>query len=208
MLQRIRQRLQDMRTLRQLFTRAEHHARAQGQPRPGAEHFLLAAIELPDGTARRAFEHIGANPDAIPAAIEQQYRDALAQVGIQADMPPASPLTAPSLGPSTPCPLARAWCKRWPTRARASRAPCWARMWWRWSQPHHRAWPHAHCRRCAWTWQHWYRPRSAKAPTPPHRPPAQWPPRWPRHGPLRPGTRLRPVPPHPGTPAATPALWA
>ena len=48
MLQRIRQRLQDMRTLRQLFTRAEHHARAQGQPRPGAEHFLLAAIELPD----------------------------------------------------------------------------------------------------------------------------------------------------------------
>ena len=95
MLQRIRQRLQDMRTLRQLFTRAEHHARAQGQSRPGAEHFLLAAIELPDGTARRAFERIGANPDAIPAAIEQQYRDALAQAGIQADMPPASPLTAP-----------------------------------------------------------------------------------------------------------------
>lgn len=94
MFQRIRQRLKDMRTLHLLFTRAEHHARAQGQPQPGAEHFLLAAIDLPEGSARRAFERVGVDPSALPAAIEQQYRDALAQVGIQAAMPPARPLTA------------------------------------------------------------------------------------------------------------------
>lgn len=92
MLQRIRQRLQDMRTLHRLFTRAEHLARAQGQPQPGSEHFLLAALELPDGSARRAFKRVGANPDALPAAIEQQYSDALARIGIQAPLPPATPL--------------------------------------------------------------------------------------------------------------------
>ena len=94
MFQRIRQRLKDMRTLHLLFTRAEHHARTQGQPQPGAEHFLLAAIDLPDGSARRAFARIGADPDALPAAIEQQYRDALAQIGIHTDLPPARPVTS------------------------------------------------------------------------------------------------------------------
>lgn len=97
MLQHIRQRLNDMRTLHRLCTRAEHHARARGQPQPGAEHFLLAAIELPDGSARRAFARVGANPDVLPAAIEQQYRDALAQIGIDAEMPPAAPC-APQAG--------------------------------------------------------------------------------------------------------------
>lgn len=95
MLQRLRQRLKDMRTLHRLFIRAELIARAQGQPRPGSEHFLLAALELPDGSARRAFERVGADPDALPAAIEQQYRDALAHVGIHAPLPAATPLAPP-----------------------------------------------------------------------------------------------------------------
>lgn len=92
MLHRIRQRLRDMRTLRLLFMRAEQHALAQGQRQPGAEHFLLAAFDLPDGSARRALARVGANPDAVAAAIEQQYRDALAAVGIHADMPPPTAL--------------------------------------------------------------------------------------------------------------------
>lgn len=98
MLQRIRQRLEDMRTLHRLLTRAEHIARAQGQPQPGAEHFLLAALELPDGSARRAFQRIGADPDVLPAAIEQQYRDALAHIGVQAPLPPPTPLAPPQGG--------------------------------------------------------------------------------------------------------------
>jgi len=150
MLQRIRQRLNDMRTLHRLCTRAEHHARARGQPQPGAEHFLLAAIELPDGSARRAFARVGADPDALPAAIEQQYRDALAQIGIGAEMPPAAPC-APQAGSTARNRPARASSRHWRMPAGASPAPCWVRTWWHWSRPRRRAWPRGHCAHCNWT---------------------------------------------------------
>jgi ClpA/ClpB-like protein len=51
---------------------------------PGAEHLLLAALELPDGTARRAFERVGADPNALRQAIEEQHAEALCAVGIDA----------------------------------------------------------------------------------------------------------------------------
>lgn len=93
--QRIRDHFQSMRTLQRLCTGAEDHARAQGQPAPGAEHFLLAALDLPDGSARRAFERVGADPAAVPAAIEQQYRDALQGLGLGAPLPEPAATTAP-----------------------------------------------------------------------------------------------------------------
>ena len=44
-----------------------HHACSNnyknGQKEPGAKHFILAALELPDRTARKAFERIHADPD-------------------------------------------------------------------------------------------------------------------------------------------------
>lgn len=94
MFQRIRDHLQSMRTLQRLCTGAEDHARTRGSRAPGAEHFLLAALDLPDGSARRAFERLGADPAAVPAAIEQQYRDALQGLGIDAPLPEAVPTTA------------------------------------------------------------------------------------------------------------------
>lgn len=95
----LQHRLQSAHTLSRLCTDAEAHARASGQAAPGAEHFLLAAIGLPDGSARRAFESVGADPNAVRAAIEQQYRDALQGLGLHAPLPQAPALAPPSPGP-------------------------------------------------------------------------------------------------------------
>ncbi len=60
MLQRIKRKLDDMRTIKALAEAAERHANAAGEREPGPEHFLLAAFDLPDGLARRAFARLGA----------------------------------------------------------------------------------------------------------------------------------------------------
>ena len=78
----IKQRFRDMRTIKTLCIGAEKLANANGQNEPGAEHFVLAALELPDGTARKAFERIHADPNSFRTAIAQQYEDALQYVGI------------------------------------------------------------------------------------------------------------------------------
>lgn len=96
MFRSLQHRFQSMRTLSRLCTSAEAHARARGQAAPGAEHFLLAAIDLPDGSARRAFESVGADPTAVGDAIEQQYRDALQGTGLNVPLPDA-PVLAPTV---------------------------------------------------------------------------------------------------------------
>ncbi|MFN3439492.1 MAG: Clp protease N-terminal domain-containing protein [Acidovorax sp.] len=98
MFRQLQHRFQSMRTLSRLCASAEAHARARGQTAPGVEHFLLAAIDLPDGSARRAFESMGADPAAVRDAIEQQYRDALQGVGLNAPLPQAPALTPPAPG--------------------------------------------------------------------------------------------------------------
>jgi len=65
----------DIRTMNALFPGAELEARRVGQKVPGAEHLVLAALELPEGSARRSFESVGADPGAFQAAIVAQ-RDA------------------------------------------------------------------------------------------------------------------------------------
>ncbi len=96
MFRKLQHRFQSMRTLSRMCTAAETHARSRGQAAPGAEHFLLAAIDLPEGSARRAFESIGADPAAVGEAIERQYREALQSVGLQAPLPAAAALEAPA----------------------------------------------------------------------------------------------------------------
>ena len=78
----IRQRFRDVRTINALFSGAEKLANATGQKEPGAEHLVLSALELPDGTARKAFERIHADPNGFRAAIARQYEDALHNIGI------------------------------------------------------------------------------------------------------------------------------
>ena len=78
----IKQRFRDVRTINALCSGAEKHANATGQKEPGAEHLVLSALELPDGTARKAFERIHADPNDFRAAIARQYEDALHNIGI------------------------------------------------------------------------------------------------------------------------------
>lgn len=94
MFKRIRAKLDDMSTIKRLCERAEAHALQDQQREPGAEHFLLAALDLPDGTARLAFERAGAEPDALKGAIERQYGDALQSIGLMANAPDDTPLSA------------------------------------------------------------------------------------------------------------------
>lgn len=75
--------LKDVRTIRTLLEGAEREAQAEGEDRAGAEHLLLSALALPDGTARRAFEHAGSDPDALRAAIADVHADALRGIGIE-----------------------------------------------------------------------------------------------------------------------------
>lgn len=72
-------------TIKQLLEGAERLAQQTGESLPGAEHLLLSALALPDGTARRAFERLGVDPDGLPSAIAAQHDDALRAVGIEVD---------------------------------------------------------------------------------------------------------------------------
>lgn len=101
MLQMLKRRIDEMRTIKTLCTAAERHANADGAREPGLEHFLLAALDLPDGTARRAFARAGADPDGFRSAVARQYADALAGIGIAPDAAAAVPSmpVAPPSGP-------------------------------------------------------------------------------------------------------------
>lgn len=90
----IKSKLDDMSIIKRLCERAEAHALHDQQREPGAEHFLLAALDLPDGTARLAFERAGVEPDALQAAIERQYGDALRSLGLTADAPHETSISA------------------------------------------------------------------------------------------------------------------
>lgn len=52
-------KLNDMGTIKFLCERAETYALQDQQREPGAEHFLLASLDLPDGTSRLAFDRAG-----------------------------------------------------------------------------------------------------------------------------------------------------
>ena len=79
---RIKLRFRDIGTIKALCLGAEKHAHKCGEDKPGAEHFLLSALDLPDGTVRRIFERIEIDPDGFHEAIRKQYSDALSSIGI------------------------------------------------------------------------------------------------------------------------------
>jgi len=82
MFKRIRFRFKDMKTISKLISGADEQAHINGEEEPGAEHYLLSALKLPEGSARRVFERVGADPEKFHEAIGKQYSDALASVGI------------------------------------------------------------------------------------------------------------------------------
>lgn len=91
-------RLGEFDTIKRLLGGAERQAHAMGDELPGPEHLLLAALALPDGTARAAFKRAGADPDALGPAIEAQHAAALQSVGLGADPGLAGRTPAPAPG--------------------------------------------------------------------------------------------------------------
>ena len=78
----IKARFQDTKTIARLCAEAEQSARAEGRVKPGSEHFVLAALKLPDDTARHAFRSLGIDAKAFSKAISTQFAEALAAVGV------------------------------------------------------------------------------------------------------------------------------
>jgi len=81
-IRRIKLRILDIGTIKELCLGAEKYAHDSGEDTPGEEHFLLAAMALTDGTARKVFERISADPEEFSGAIKKQYSDALSSIGI------------------------------------------------------------------------------------------------------------------------------
>jgi len=82
MFQFLKRRLRDVQTLAQLCTSAEELAHQQGRSKPGSEHFILAALNLPDQSATHAFTSLGLTEKQFQDALAAQRSDALASVGI------------------------------------------------------------------------------------------------------------------------------
>jgi len=77
MFKTIKSFIRDRHTVIALHSGAERYAQLSGEEKPGAEHFLLSSLELPDGTAKKAFIDIGIDPNTVRRAINKQYNDAL-----------------------------------------------------------------------------------------------------------------------------------
>ena len=74
----------DMRTIGRLLTDAEQVARRMGDERPSAEHLMLAALALPEGSAARALGGFGVDADRLAQAIRDEHASALVAAGIDA----------------------------------------------------------------------------------------------------------------------------
>ena len=80
----LRGRVRDIPKFKTLVEGAQAEARRAGESLTGPEHLLLAALDLPDDTARRAFERAGADAGALRGAIEAAHAHALGGIGIEA----------------------------------------------------------------------------------------------------------------------------
>jgi hypothetical protein len=88
----VRSRMRDMTGIAALCRAAEDVARAEGAAEPAAEHFVLAALDMTDDSAARAWTALGQSRDTFRAAINGQFADALAAIGIDADIDEAEAL--------------------------------------------------------------------------------------------------------------------
>ncbi len=80
-----RSRRYDIRFMRAMFVTAESEALAAGEDEPGAEHLVIACLGFEEGSARRVFERLGADPDGFPVAVVAQHTEALRSIGSDAD---------------------------------------------------------------------------------------------------------------------------
>lgn len=76
--------MRDIGTMRTLMESAERLAQAAGDDLPGPEHLLLAAFDLPDGTAEVALAEVGVDRAALQHAVREVHEAALTSLGIDA----------------------------------------------------------------------------------------------------------------------------
>jgi ATP-dependent Clp protease ATP-binding subunit ClpA len=90
----------DIATMNMLFPSAERIARADGVDQPGAEHLLLAALDLPDGIAPAALAEAGIDRQQLHDAIRAQHTAALRGVGVAVDDAAIDRLIPPPVAPA------------------------------------------------------------------------------------------------------------
>ena len=93
----IRQAGEDIAFMNALFTTAESEAHRLGDELPGAEHLLLAALMMDDGSGRDAFRSAGGDANALSLAITDLHAEALRAVGVHAQE--AAAIDAITAGP-------------------------------------------------------------------------------------------------------------
>lgn len=93
-----KKKIQDVKTISALLEGAEQLAADGGLGKPGAEHLVLAAIQLPDGTASAAFTECGLDAAAFEGALGKVHADALSAIGIQPADYTDSEQTVPTVG--------------------------------------------------------------------------------------------------------------
>lgn len=84
MFRKLRARTAAMKTISTLLRQAEEIARSRGTDKPAAEHLVLAALLLPDGTAPRTLARLGSSGEDFRAALEAQEAEDLERIGIYA----------------------------------------------------------------------------------------------------------------------------
>lgn len=97
MFDRLKRNFRDMATIKTLCEAAERIANAEQQKAPGAEHFVLAALELPDGSAARVFRKLGLSGEAFHEALRELHRAALAAAGVSKEQILGSERSVPPL---------------------------------------------------------------------------------------------------------------
>lgn len=76
------QKFREVKIISDLCQSAERYSKADGQGIPAAEHFVMAAFDLPDGAAKACFHALGYTPQDFTDAVARQYGDALEKAGI------------------------------------------------------------------------------------------------------------------------------
>lgn len=85
MFSKLRRARADLTTMNALFPAAERMARDDGTEQPGAEHLLLAALDLDDGIAQEVLDTFDVDPARLRAAIASQHDETLRAIGVIAD---------------------------------------------------------------------------------------------------------------------------
>ncbi|MBQ4847786.1 Clp protease N-terminal domain-containing protein [Pseudoalteromonas sp. MMG005] len=81
----IKMKIQDMKTISQLCLGAEQYAQQYGESKPGAEHFLLASLDLQDGSAQKVLAKLGVNHIDVKEALKAQHNSVLASMGVESE---------------------------------------------------------------------------------------------------------------------------